>query len=252
MNAYLAFTKKEALECIRTYKFMILLIVFFVLGFMNPITAKYTPVLIKSMMPEIDMNLSEPTVLDSWMQFFKNVSQMGIVIFLLMFSGILSHEFTKGTLINMVSKGLKRRTILLSKTSFLIIMWTLCYGSAAMITLCYGLLFWSQWNLPNLFFSVFCVWLFGVLLCTLLLLGSVITRSSAGGLLMAGGVFLVLMLISMIPDFTWNPILLTTNNMALIQESVSVGSMIPSILVCISLITVSIAFSIQLIKKKQL
>lgn len=252
MNAYLAFTRKEVLECVRTYKCMILLVVFFVLGFMNPITANYTPVLIKSIMPQVDMHLSEPTVMDSWMQFFKNVSQMGIVIFLLMFSGILSREFTKGTLINMVTKGLKRKTILLSKFSFLVIMWTLCYGSAAMITLGYGLMFWSQWSLPNLFFSIFCVWLFGVLLCTLLILGSVLTRSSAGGLLMAGGIFLVLMLINIIPDQSWNPILLTTNPMALIQQSVSVDSMIPSILVCIILIVMAMTCSIQVMKKQQL
>ena len=121
MKAYLAFTRKEAMECVRTYKCMILFVVFFVLGFMNPITANYMPVLIKSIMPQVDMHLSEPTVMDSWMQFFKNVSQMGIVIYLLMFSGILSREFTKGTLINMVTKGLKRKTILLSKISFLVI-----------------------------------------------------------------------------------------------------------------------------------
>lgn len=252
MKAYLAFTRKEALECVRTYKCMILFVVFFVLGFMNPITANYTPVLIKSIMPQVDMHLGEPTVLDSWMQFFKNVSQMGIVIYLLMFSGILSREFTKGTLINMVTKGLKRKTIVLSKLSFLIIMWTLCYGSAALITLGYGLMFWSQWSLPNLFFSISCVWLFGVLLCSLLILGSVMTRSSTGGLLMAGGVFLALMLISMIPNVTWNPILLTTNNMALIQQSVTVDAMIPSILVCLILIAVAIAVSIQIMKKKQL
>lgn len=69
---------------------------------------------------------------------------------------------------------------------------------------------------------------------------------------MAGGVFLVLMLISMIPDFTWNPILLTTNNMALIQESVSVGSMIPSILVCVVMIAGVMILSSLLMKKKQL
>jgi len=38
MNNYFAFLKKELLENIRTYKMLIMLLVFFVFGIMNPLT----------------------------------------------------------------------------------------------------------------------------------------------------------------------------------------------------------------------
>ena len=136
MKGYLAFTKKEFMECIRSYKFMILIIVFLAFGFMNPIFAKYMPELLKSMMPVgMSMELPQPTVFDSWAQFFKNINQMGLIIFLLSFSSILSTEIQKGTLINIVTKGLSRKKILLSKMTFLVCVWTICYVTCVIVTL---------------------------------------------------------------------------------------------------------------------
>ena len=82
MRAYIAFTKKEIYELAKTYKLLLLVIVFLILGFMNPITAKFTPDLLESFMEEgVSINLPEPTIMDSWMQFFKNVNQMGLKLF---------------------------------------------------------------------------------------------------------------------------------------------------------------------------
>lgn len=254
MRGYLAFTKKEFIECIRSYKLMILIIVFLAFGFMNPIFAKYMPELLKSMMPDgMSMKLPEPTVLDSWTQFFKNINQMGLIIFLLSFSSIISAEFQKGTLINMVTKGLSRKKIILSKTTFLICIWTICYVGCALVTLGYGLIFWTTWQLPHLLLSLTCVWLFGIMMCILMLFGSIITGSSAGGLLLSGGIYIGLMLLDMLPDITkYNPVRLISDNMALLQETLSPDQFYPAISICLVICIITYVSTVLLFNRKQL
>ena len=77
MMAFIAFTKKEWMESVRTYKFFILITVFLLFGFMNPIIAKVMPELLASVLPEgMFITLAPPNAIDSWMQFFKNVSPL--------------------------------------------------------------------------------------------------------------------------------------------------------------------------------
>ena len=128
MNAFIAFTKKEWLESIRTYKFFILMTIFMIFGFMNPLVAKLMPELLSSLLPEgMTITLTPPAAIDSWMQFFKNVSQMGFMILVVIYSGMMATELSKGTLINMLTKGLPRRTVVLSKMMASTVIWTMAY-----------------------------------------------------------------------------------------------------------------------------
>lgn len=52
MKGFTAFMKKELLEAVRSYKLVILLIVFAALGFMNPVSARYLPELVAGFLPE--------------------------------------------------------------------------------------------------------------------------------------------------------------------------------------------------------
>lgn len=116
MKSFSAFFKKECMELTRTYKLFLMGILFFILGVMNPLTARYTPELIENFMPEgMEILLPEPSAADSWMQFFKNVPMMGLIILVLVFSGMMAQELSKGTLLNILTKGMPRPTVLLSK-----------------------------------------------------------------------------------------------------------------------------------------
>ena len=116
MRAYIAFTKKELLESLRTYKLLIMFMVFIFFGMLAPLTAKLTPKLLESIMTEgMQIIVGEPTAFDSWAQFFKTVSQMGFIVVTILFSGMMANEFNGGTFINILTKGLSRSTVILSK-----------------------------------------------------------------------------------------------------------------------------------------
>ena len=49
-----------------------------------------------------------------WMQFYKNIP-IALVVMLLLFGGLLTNELQKGTLIPVLTKGLSRWKVLLTK-----------------------------------------------------------------------------------------------------------------------------------------
>ena len=87
MSNLAAFIRKEVTEHIRSGKITILVVIFIILGIMNPAIAKLTPWLLETMadtLAESGMTVTEVTVsaLDSWVQFFKNLP-MGLIAFIL-------------------------------------------------------------------------------------------------------------------------------------------------------------------------
>ncbi len=127
MRAYVAFIKKEGLELVRTYKLLLMILIFFAFGVMSPLMAKLMPDLMSQLVTEgIEISLPEPSAIDSYAQFFKNLTQMGLMVIVLMFSGTLTQELGKGTLVHLVTKGLAKSTVLLAKYTVSGLSWTGC------------------------------------------------------------------------------------------------------------------------------
>ena len=253
MKSYIAFTKKEFYECWCTYKLFIMLAVFLLFGMMNPITAKITPQLLESLMPaEMNFTMAEPTALDSWAQFFKNVPQMGLIVLVIIFSGIMANEFSRGTLVNMLTKGLSRSVVILSKFTMAATVWTLSLLLCFAVTYAYTAYFWSG-TIRNIGFSVSCLWLFGTLLLAMIMLGGVLFKNSYGNLLFTGGFVVALILLNIAPKLQkYNPITLTSSNMALLTGDMAVRDFTWSIVICGIATIAFIASAIVLFNKKQI
>ncbi|MBE6636847.1 MAG: ABC transporter permease [Ruminococcaceae bacterium] len=204
MKSLIVFINKELCEQYRSGRMVILGIVFILLGIMNPAIAKLTPWLLEAMadsLAESGMIVTDVTVsaMDSWVQFYKNIP-MGLIAFLLLESSIFTKEYASGTLILSLTKGLARYKVVVSKSVVLTILWTVCYGMCFGITYGYNAYFWDNATAQNLFFSVFCWWLFGVLTIALTVLFSTLLRSNSGVLLGVGGTILVCYLVGLLPQ----------------------------------------------------
>lgn len=254
MKSFLAFTEKEFIESVRTYKLLIMGAVFLLFGMMNPITAKITPQLLDTLMPEgMKITLPEPTAMDSWAQFFKNVPQMGLIVLVILFSGIMANEFSRGTLINILTKGPSRSVVILSKFTMAVTLWTASYALCFGVTYAYTEYFWKDSAIPNILFSVFCLWLFGILLLSSIMLGGVLFKSSYGSLLFTGGFVVILFLLNIIPKLQeYNPVSLTSNNMALLTKNMSVPDFTFPIVVCCAVTIVFLTAAVMLFNKKQI
>lgn len=176
MRPLMAFMKKEILELYRSGKLLLAGILFVLFGIMNPAIAKLTPWIMEisaESLKESGMVLESVTVdaMTSWGQFYKNMS-MVLLVFIVLFSGSMTNEYQKGTLINMLTKGLERWKVLAAKALVLFGLWSVCYWMYYGITYGYTAYFWDNSIASNLVWAAVCPYLFGVWLIGLVFLFS--------------------------------------------------------------------------------
>ncbi len=199
MKTALAFFKKEFIESIRTWRLLILIIVFALLGIMNPAIAKLTPMLLK-MFEESGLTMTGMTsdAMASWTQFFKNIP-MGLIVFAVLCSDIFTKEYKSGTLILVLTKGLARYKVIMAKYCVMVTMWSLCYWLCYGITYGCNVYFWDSIPMDNIAFAAFNWWLFGMLTITIMVLFSVMFKNNIAVLIGTGGSVFAFYLIGMLP-----------------------------------------------------
>ncbi|HAO60570.1 MAG TPA: hypothetical protein DCQ90_01185 [Erysipelotrichaceae bacterium] len=254
MRSYIAFCKKEVLENLRTHKVLILMIVFLLFGMMSPLTAKLMPEIFKSLaLDGIVITIPEPTALDAYAQFFKNTSQMGLLVVLLVFGGMLSTEITKGTLINMVTKGLSRHVVILAKFTVASILWTLTLLASFITTFGYTAYLFGSGIQPNLLFSIFCLWLFGLFLLASLLFFSSFTSGNFAGLALTAVSLLILLLLDIFPRLhALNPIALASLNTALLSGASQISDLTLPVGVTLGLTVLLLGSSMMVFRRRKL
>jgi ABC-2 type transport system permease protein len=254
MRNYYAFFKKELVESMRTYKLLIMIAVFFIFGMLSPLTAKLLPQILASVMPSgMNITLAEPAAIDSWTQFFKNISQIGMIVTVILFSGMLANELSRGTLVNMLTKGLSRSAVIMAKFTSAALIWTISYAVAAALTLGYTLYLFANSSVVNLLFSLLCLWLFGLFVLSALMFFAAVTKSAYGALLGTGFLAVVLMVANIVPAIgKYNPMSLSANNVALLTNAAKPSQMYFAVGISAVCTVVFIAGAIAVFKKKQL
>lgn len=251
---FLAFLKKELIENVRTNKFLVIMIVFFIFGMMSPLTAKLLPVIFENIdMDGMVINIPEPTAFDSYTQFFKNCGQMGFIVLLIVFSSTLTSEISKGTLVIMVTRGLSRTSVILAKFTSAVMIWTSALTVSALTAFLYTIYLFPNDSVTNLLLSIICLWIFGILMLAALIFSSVIASGGFGSLLITGGFAVVMFIIDIFPKLQkYNPIRLASDNMAMLYEGYDLSSLTVPIIISAVLICVFISSSLILFDKKKL
>lgn len=254
MNQLTAFTKKEILEQIRTGRLLLLCIIFGLFGVMNPAIAKLTPwmmEILSSQLAESGLAVTEVKVdaMTSWIQFFKNMP-MALLIFLILFSGCLTTEYQKGTLLNIVTKGMKRWKILVSKTAVMMALWMagclLSYG----ITFGYNAYFWGNDTVQNIAAATAFFCLFGLWVMAALLMFSAICKQTFAVLLGTGAAYLIVYLAGMFPAFKeYSPSYLL-DAVSLLTGVKTAGDYLPAVFITVLLIVIQTAVSIAVFNRK--
>ena len=253
MRAFTVFTKKELLESVRTYRFVIAIAAFMLMGILSPLTALMLPRLLETMdLGDFEIVLPEPTAMDAWAQYFSNVGTMGMLVVIILFSGIMANEFSKGTLVNLLTKGLNRTTVIVSKFVAASLVWTLAYLLCLGVTLGYVAFYWEI-NLQNSVLAFASLWLFGELLIAILILGGTLFGTFGGSLALTGGMIVILMLLNIIPNMArYNPISLAGSTLTLLDGGHVSGDFVPAVMICGVAIVACIALSVVVFWKKKI
>lgn len=236
----------------KNYRFLILFAVFLTFGIMSAFLAKFMPEILSALAADMEMT-SEPVALDAWKQFYKNISGVGFSAFIILFGSCLSNEYSKGTLVLMVTKGLSRKAVILAKYTVAAALMTISYWIGYAATYGYTALLWNDNHLSNVAFAAVSLWIVGFLYLSILMIGCVIFRQTFTSILFTGGIVAIISLLGMIePIAKFNPFILTSKNIDLISgEAVPAEFMIPAV-ISIALSILGVLIAIRLFNKKQL
>lgn len=253
MRQYIAFVKKEFLENIRTYRVLILFMVFFIFGMMSPLFAKLTPEILKSFADQgYELSkIPEAHAINSYEQFFKNNGQLGLIIMVCIFGGTLTREFTKGTLINVLTKGLTRKSVILAKFTVATILWSIGLLISLLTTYGYTVYMFPDDPVYHIGQSVGCLWLFGILLITMIMLCSMFVKNSTSCIAFIACVCIALSMINFIPPVKpWNPLALVSQNTSMLVKDFDFTDTMKSITVTV-IATVAFIWSTILVFNKK-
>lgn len=248
--------RKELIELVRTRKALVLLIVFSIFGILNPALAKLTPWMLSLMgesLAEQGITFGAITVsaLTAWTQYFKNL-MMEYILILALFSGIFAQEYQSGTLVNLLSKGVSRAKVALSKLLAVLLTWTVCYWLAFGITLGYTAYFWENALTSGIWLAAVCAYVLGVWLLTLELAFASSLSSGMYALLLTGGVYALSFALGMLPALARFLPPRLGDGLALLTGDMTAADFLPALWVGLALSLVQGALCMAGIRRKQL
>ena len=197
-----AFIKKEFTEQLRSRRLYILGAVFLFFGIMSPATAKLMPKIIE-LVAEQDQSfkieaVKEVSALDSFDQFFKNVST-SLIVFVIMQAGIFTREYSSGTLLLSLTRGMERSKVIAAKALTLTAVWTACYLVCFGTTYAYTAYFWDMSVVNDLWTAVLLWWIYGLWYIAMIVFFSTFLNSATAVIACTGAIFLAGDLLAMIP-----------------------------------------------------
>jgi ABC-2 type transport system permease protein len=115
MWTFKAYFKKELIESIRQYKYLMLAAGLLVFALLDPIMLKLLPDILKSQLPEGLSDLFITTQKTAVQNYIKELNQIGLLFVVFVFSGSLSDEIYNQKLVFPYSKGARPASIVLAK-----------------------------------------------------------------------------------------------------------------------------------------
>jgi len=200
--------KKEWTENYKKSRFIVMTAVLLLFGIMSPLTAKYLPEILKMIMgsaeevAKLGILIPTPSIQDSYVQYFKNLTQMGIFIQILIFMGLVSEEKFKGTVVLVLTKAVPRATFLIAKfvAACMVLLISLFVSSIGFYYYTY-LLFGEMPGIGT-FVGILMYLLFSVFILSFTLLASTISKSVAISALISIGGYFLLSIISLLPKIS--------------------------------------------------
>ncbi|MHA6512273.1 ABC transporter permease [Tessaracoccus sp. Z1128] len=207
MRSFRAFLAKDLVEIVRTWRIWVLPGILLFSAVTGPPTAAYTPELLATLGGDIfTAEMPDPTWVDSYAQWTKNLSQIVAFALVIMLGSAISGEKRAGTAVMVLTKPVSRAGFVVSKfvsTAVLLVGATL---AAMLVTWGVTLIWFPDAPLRPLLAATAAWLLFALLLVAVVLLGSAAVDSGAGAAGIGLGFFFLLMISGIWgPMLRWTP-----------------------------------------------
>ena len=256
MNGFSPFLKKEFFELYRKGRLLLFGILFVFFGILAPATAKLTPALFKMMSGELEQQgiiIKEisSTAASSYEQFFSNLSII-LIVFVVVFASSITSEFSKGTAIPLLTKGLSRVSFFLSKLLSSLTIWSaglwLCFG----ITYGYTRYYWNDDSVKSVVPAFMLWWLFSVMVICVMFFFASLASTHIQVLIGTGCVVFAMSLLGFTQSIKKYLPSSLTDSMDLCTGKRSVSDILPAIIIAAAITLISAALGMMLINKKKI
>lgn len=202
-----AFFKKEIMETLKAPRYWVLCSLFIFMGILSPVTGKFMNEIFLLFELDIPIVLPEPTMMDAWMQVYKNIHTMLVIVFLIMLSGTVVQEKVKGSVLLVLSKNISRSNFILSKFFTGIVLFFLLFVVSFMISLGYTYYFFGEAFFEGWIYTFILSLGIGIVVTAIAIFVSVIAKSATISALLGFAVFAVLGIFNSIPSLVkFNPL----------------------------------------------
>jgi ABC-2 type transport system permease protein len=199
MTSFGVLLKKELRDHLRTYKLLIIVAVFLLLGLGTPLIFNYLPSLLEAAGGS-PIPIPDFTAADVVSEYLGTITQLGILVVILVSMGAVARERERGTAVMTLSKPVGRGTFIASKLAALSMTFGLGLAGGAGACYLYTTILFTELNASSFIAVNLLAGLFLLVCLSLTLLCSTLFKSqlAAGGLALV--VIVVLWGLSLIPQ----------------------------------------------------
>jgi ABC-2 type transport system permease protein len=246
--------KKELLEAYRNKKVLILLVLFLFIAISSPVIAKLIPTIFKSLPSSgIQFTIPDPTYTDAIDQFIKNISQIGFIVIIFLFAGAVADEKSKKTFEIVLTKPISRTSIILAKFKSAFLLVFTGQVTASIIFYLYTKSIFGNFSAVNFLMLSFLVLTFLWLVTAITILCSTVTSSQISAVALA---FISEIVIVSLAGYikaieNYVPGYLFSNYKELMLKG-NYLDFLPSVVVSLALILLSLITSIALFSKQEI
>lgn len=207
MRSYRALLAKDLLEIVRTWRVWVLPGILLFSAVTGPPTAAYTAELLATLGGDMFAGqVPDPTWVDSYAQWTKNLSQLVVFALIISLGGAVSGEKRVGTAIMVLTKPVSRAGFVLAKLTSAATLLVAATLIAMLVTWGMTLIWFPDAPFAPLLAATSAWLLFALLLVAVVLLGSAAVDSGAGAAGLGLGFFFLLMLAGIWgPMLRWTP-----------------------------------------------
>lgn len=195
----LAFFKKELMQLAKTHRLVAVTVVFLFFGLFSPLTARYINEILAAVGGGIDLVLPEPSYMDAWGQFFKNISTC-MIVFIIMMTGCVAAEKSKGSVLLVLTKRVSRTNFVLSKAVAGMLLFTLAFALAVAGCVYYISVLFPQASYDGVLPALGMSWVQGMFFASFAVFASTVAKTPTSGAILGFAGYAVLSIPTAFPS----------------------------------------------------
>jgi ABC-2 type transport system permease protein len=241
---------------LKTSKFIIFPVVLILVAITSPLSAKYLNDLLKFALEGsgIVMAFGEPTVFDSYSQYFGNIYEIYLYVIIFIAVGMFVRDKTKGLLPLVLSKPISRTKYIISKFVSL--------GTLILVSLFIGYLVFGYYtfflfdevDMLGLFYGTLLYFVYIIYILSLSMFASTHSKSYILAVVITFGGMMLFGLLALfnVGVFKFLPGLIITNIMELLTDSFVISDIIWNVVVTLIISAIFMTLSILRFKKQDI